>query len=486
MFVVAESFCAGHLKTSHLGSFLPLSSSHHLLSSRTPSMTSSIPSAPALSPGIIHRRTIAASALDDNNNQMMSLTRCDEDFSTNIGEDGPSSLGKCEGMVKYVAGKWKIIIFGQLLAFWLSVKGMVMSKMYLDCNLSAPMFSVLSFMLPLCIISLGIMTRNQCRSPSTDDTAGSNDIINAPSEKYFSFFGLKCTNRPRTYAIIAIVDVYAAFCAITAFKYTTITSVALFDALAIHSAMFVSRFFFNRRYVKGHLLGVVICTIGIMLNVAVDYKEDKELKGFFVGQDNADQQIIAEKYPHKIAGDILAISGGLLYGIANTLQEVAVKETTVAEYLGCSCFFASIITFSQAMITEREEIMAFFGQSSTDTCAAGEGENLLFLYAIAGILKYVGVGIFLQISDATFFNLSLMTGDAWVVAFSVFAEGIKPPPTFYIALVLTMSGVLIYETAPSSVVNTDREIKEDTQAIDCNLTEGVELHLRDEEDHLIT
>jgi solute carrier family 35 protein F1/2 len=318
-----------------------------------------------------------------------------------------------------------------------------------------------------------------------DDAAGSNEVINTPSEKYFSFFGLKCTNRPRTYAIIAIVDVYAAFFTITAFKYTTITSVILFDALAIHSAMFVSRFFFNRRYVKGHILGVLICTIGIMLNVAVDYEEDKESKGFFVGQDNADQQIIAEKYPHKIAGDILAISGGILYGIANTLQEVAVKETTVVEYLGCSCFFASIVTFSQAMLTEREEIMAFFGQS-TDTCAAGEGENLLFLYAIAGILKYIGVGYFLQISDATFFNLSLMTGDAWAVAFSVFAEGIKPPPTFYIALVLTMSGVIIYETAPSPVVNTNKEIEEDTQAIDRDLTEGVELQVRDEEDHLIT
>ena len=457
-------------------------------------MRSSVPSAPALSPGLVQRRTNpASSALDDNNNQMMSsTTRCDEDFSTNV-EDGTSStLGKCEGMVKYVAGKWKVIIFGQLLAFWLSVKGMVQSKLHLDCNLSAPMFSVLSFMLPLCIICLGIMIRKQCRSSSSsnvegnDDAAGSNDIINTPSEKYFSFFGLKCTNRPRTYAIIAIVDVYAAFLTITAFKYTTITSVVLFDALAIHSAMFVSRFFFNRRYVKGHILGVLICTIGIMLNVAVDYEEDKESKGFFVGQDNADQQIIAEKYPHKIAGDILAISGGILYGIANTLQEVAVKETTVVEYLGCSCFFASIITFSQAMLTERDEIMAFFGQSSTDTCAAGEGGNLLFLYAIAGILKYVGVGMFLQISDATFFNLSLMTGDAWAVAFSVFAEGIKPPPTFYIALFLTMSGVIIYETAPSPVVNNDKEIEGDTQAIDRDLTEGVELHVRDEEDHLIT
>ncbi len=57
------------------------------------------------------------------------------------------------------------------------------------------------------------------------------------------------------------------------------------------------------------------------------------------------------------------------------------------------------------MIFERAEIVDFFGQSSSETCAEGEGESLLLLFAFAGLVKYVGNGVFLQLSDATFFNL---------------------------------------------------------------------------------
>ena len=66
--------------------------------------------------------------------------------------------------------------------------------------------------------------------------------------------------------------------------------------------------------------------------------------------------------------------------------------------------------------------------------------------------------------------LSLLTGDAWAVAFSVFAEGIKPPPTFYVALAITLSGVIIYETAPSPVVDTQLEDIGDLQLTETDST----------------
>jgi hypothetical protein len=84
-------------------------------------------------------------------------------------------------------------------------------------------------------------------------------------------------------------------------------------------------------------------------------------------------------------------------------------------------------------------------------------ELFFFLFAIGGMITYAGVGAFLQISDAAFLNLSLLTGDAWAVMFSVFAEGIKPSPTFYVALAITLSGVIIYETAPSPVIDSQQQ-----------------------------
>jgi drug/metabolite transporter (DMT)-like permease len=300
---------------------------------------------------------------------------------------------------------------------------MVQSQLSLDCNFAAPMFSLLSCMLPLCIIFLGLMIWGEYGPSSSSaevttdlsvpaeggDNAESNGDIShhtTSQKKQFSFFGLiPLQTSLRMYAAIAMIDVYASYFTILAFRYTTITSVVLFDALAIHSAMVVSRCFFQRRYASGHFLGVFVCTVGMILNVAVDYEEDKEGRSFFVGKDNAQQQLIQEEYPHKVRGDILAILGGILFGVANTLQEVAVKDGSVIEYLGCFAFFASIITFTQAMIFERTAIIDFFSQTSSETCAESEGDSLFLLFAIAGLVKYVGNGYFLQISDATFFNL---------------------------------------------------------------------------------
>ena len=45
----------------------------------------------------------------------------------------------------------------------------------------------------------------------------------------------------------------------------------------------------------------------------------------------------------------------------------------------------------------------------------------------------------------------------------MFAEGIDPPPAFYIALIITLSGVVIYETAPSPVVDSPDESVEEIQ-----------------------
>jgi solute carrier family 35 protein F1/2 len=283
------------------------------------------------------------------------------------------------------------------------------------------------------------------------------------------------------YALIAFVDVYANYTTILAFKYTTITSVSLFDALAIPSAIIVSRIFFGRRYTLIHLLGVVVCSIGITLNVLQDYREDKQLEEMGTDEESAQEQLIQEDYPYKMRGDILAITGGILFGISNTLGEVAVKGSTLTEYLGCMTFFASIISFIQALILERDEIMPFFGREGSATCSEKNGLILFIAFAIGGMINYSGIGAFLRISDAAFLNLSLLTGDAWAVAFSVFEEGIVPPASFYIALIITVSGVFIYETAPSPVVE---ETVGDIQLTEIDNTEREEM--KDQDEHMIT
>jgi len=286
------------------------------------------------------------------------------------------------------------------------------------------------------------------------------------------------------YAAIAVIDVYANYTTILAFKYTTITSASLFDALAIPSAITVSRIFFGRRYTKAHLLGVMVCSIGIALNMLQDYRENKHLEEVGNDEESAQEQLIQEDYPHKMRGDILAIIGGILYGVSNTLQEVIVRDVPLTEYLGCMTFFASIISFIQVLILERDDVMAFFSQSASDTCTEREGLILFFAFAVGGMVNYTGISAFLQMSDAAFLNLNLLTGDAWAVAFSVFAEGIVPPASFYVALIITVSGVFIYETAPSPVVDSQREFIGEIQLTKTVVSTGEE-ELNEQEGHVL-
>lgn len=243
---------------------------------------------------------------------------------------------------------------------------------------------------------------------SVNDNNSSNaiDVVNAQTSnqiKPHSFFGLiPLKTSPRKYALIAFFDVYASYTTILAFRYTTITSVALFDAFGIPSAIIVSRFFFRRQYTKVHLCGVLVCCVGITLNVLLDYREDKQVAD---AGDGPQEQLIETDYPNKLAGDILAIIGGILFGIASTLQEVTVKDGALVEYLGCFTFFASIIAFVQAILTERQEIADLFIPSASESCSESEGELLFVLFVIGSMVRYVANGAFLQLSDAAFFNL---------------------------------------------------------------------------------
>jgi len=468
-----------------------------------------------------------------------------------------------EMICNYIFGKSKPLIFGQLLSLMLAGTGAIQSSLYLDCHLSAPTFSMLSFYLPLCIFSLSrhvwlLRRKEQDRESffrqltssksseqdgyendgSGDETSnsqhatqqsnernleiqakpekrnhllsrwsqfpqpaeanedgglsidcgnalGSSDVDNttfSPDKKSYSLLGLIPLKGPlRKYAAIAVFDVYANYVTIMAFKYTTITNVSLFDALSIPSAILVSRLFFGRKYTMVHILAVMVCGVGIMLNVLQDYREEKHLEEAGNGEESAQEQMIEDTYPYKLWGDLLAITGGILFGISNTLQEVTVKDVMVTEYLGCMTFFASIISFIQVLILERGEVTAFFSQSSSETCSESMGLILFFAFSIGGSMQYLGISGFLQISDAAFLNLSLLTGDAWSVAFSVFGEGIVPPPSFYVALIITVSGVFIYEMAPSPVEDSTKKSGGEIQVTETSSSTGVEVSENEQE-----
>lgn len=61
----------------------------------------------------------------------------------------------------------------------------------------------------------------------------------------------------------------------------------------------------------------------------------------------------------------------------------------------------------------------------------------------------------------------------------MFGEGIKPVPLFYVALCITLSGVVIYETAPSPVVHSNEKGILEGDGGDIQLTEPCKMERDD-------
>ena len=147
-----------------------------------------------------------------------------------------------------------------------------------------------------------------------------------------------------------------------------------------------------------------------------------------------------------------------MYGLNDVLTEATVRRNGgTEEYLAVMGFFAFGVSLVQALALEWQDILEFFGEGDThsSTCSLAMGWWLLFVFVGVTLMSYKGASVFLMMSEAAFFNLSLLTGDLWSIIFSVVAERIIPQPLFFVALIFVLSGVVLYEMAPSPVLEDD-------------------------------
>mmetsp|Transcript_15738 Transcript_15738/g.24162 ORF Transcript_15738/g.24162 Transcript_15738/m.24162 type:complete len:389 (+) Transcript_15738:132-1298(+) len=324
----------------------------------------------------------------------------------------------------------RILLLGQVISFVLSLTGAAQATLSFQCSISAPTFTTGIIYICLLVVFLMPVSRHS-------------HILDA-SRITHRFFHIPLHASPWFYALVGLADFYGNFFTNWAYKFTTITSVVLFDALAIPTTMVLSRIFLQRQYVAIHIFGVVTCIVGVVMNVFADYRTGK--------------QDLDESYAsNRLLGDFLAIIGGMLYGVDDMLCELSVRRLGgVKEFLFMTGFFGSVVAIIQAFIMERDEISWFFGSDVLDpgggggnTCSRGTAWLLLLGFVVTNVVCYISIALFLQASEAAFLNISLLTGDLWSVLFSVVAQKILPAPFFFLALTFVISGVLIYEMAPT-------------------------------------
>ena len=233
------------------------------------------------------------------------------------------------------------------------------------------------------------------------------------------------------YIFLSILDVTPNYLQLLSLKHTSLTSSNLLGSLTAPSIMISCHFLLGKVYRPLHFLGASLCVVGGILTMWTDLAaSNSESEGPSI-----------PSHPHSYFGDILAVTAAVLYGLGDALGELWCKHIDRKEYLGMLGFFGAFWCCLLIFCTEYEQVLDLFRDWDNFYPAFG----IMCFYVPTLVLYYVSASFFLVTSDATLLNLSLQSSNLWAICFSVVAFQEAPSPLFYIALVLVVSGVFVYE-----------------------------------------
>ena len=389
---------------------------------------------------------------------------------------------------------WKVLLFGQLISFFIASTGAMSEELNSTCDLHIPLTQIT--LVGIILMFLGAVNmrgwcsgcrnnrikkkidiseeeeqfdcskHNQSNNDKDDLSISikSNIVMDdgwnreKDNEKYDSTilkesrrrlsnqprsfcFGLQTIHAPSwAYFLLALIAIEGRFFVISSFQYTTFTFINLVQALSIPSAMVFSKLLLRRKYLLTHVLGGMICIIGISFSTISDIKE----------YDIEDMEPDIDSLQH-IKGDILAISGAILLGLDDVLSEELVKENGgVHELLFMKWWFGVGITVIQLVIFERESFLSLFNNEG-NTCSVSTQFVYLGLYVLFQVMDLASEVKFLSISEACLLNLSVLSSNLWASVFTAITDGILPAASYYVSLILIVSGIVIYEGGPSPI-----------------------------------
>ena len=223
--------------------------------------------------------------------------------------------------VQHSIAHWKVLLFGQLISFFLAVAGAASEELNGRCNVSIP---VTQTTLVGCLLMISgarkmkgwgsrwsrVGQQNEkdwnnhqeeeasfCShdedqkqtislqpplNHTRKDEQDEGSMLSGKAQPRLFCFGLQTIHAPLwLYFVAGLVAVEARYLIFLSFKYTTFTFIYLVDALAIPSAIAFSKLLLKREYHFVHLLGGLVCITGIVTNTVSDLR----------GTENETQQI---------------------------------------------------------------------------------------------------------------------------------------------------------------------------------------------------
>lgn len=174
-----------------------------------------------------------------------------------------------------------------------------------------------------------------------------------------------------------------------------------------------------------------------------------------------------------------------MLGLDDVLSEMLIKDYGGRdELLFVKWLFGIGIGLVQLAAFERNGLIELFGNRGDEPCSVPTRMYLLCGYTLFQFLDMFGEVQFLSISEAALLNLSLLTADLWATIFSVLAMGFVPSSFYFIALLLIVFGIILYEAAPSPLghatptnikIKSGHHFESDVTDIAGNLTGDVHL-----------
>ena len=349
-----------------------------------------------------------------------------------------------DGIVNTVA-HWKVLLFGQCVAFVLAVAGGTNEVLHFECKVNAPStYNTFGYSLiaiwGCCMLRRDMKKDKAKNEPTTEEKErivdegehedhGEEDhnddeddelTLEDDSPRKRSIFSLRRNKQHRDrywssgkshgsdsklrpqypfmcglftihakwyyYFAVAFIEAQAYYLVFLAFRYTSFTFVYVSDALAIPSAMIFTKLFMKRKYLWTHILGCTICIAGIVVNTADDIKLEDGM-----------EHITSSEH---IKGDICAIVGAILLGLDDVLSEIIVSDYGgVTEMLFMKGLFGAIISLVQMIILERDSLYALFSTEGSP-CDLSWRMILFTVHIIARALDVAGEMQFLYISEA--------------------------------------------------------------------------------------
>ena len=226
------------------------------------------------------------------------------------------------------------------------------------------------------------------------------------------------------YALLALLDVAAAYFTLLSLRYTTVTSWALMQPASLIAVVPLSVFLLDASYTWRHLGSGLLAVSGLVLLLLSDVQsEDDEVK---------------HSAAVRISGDLCALLGTSLYGTNGVLVEKVIKGN-VPQYEVLSMMGGFGFVYGILAALSFGEISGHMFPSRTVPAYMAVAVAASFGFYLLGI-------VVLQHSGAAVLQISLLSTNFWSVVGKIFILGGFHTNVigFFFALFLVVSGVTLF------------------------------------------